>query len=121
MNFLKKTEDSNCLMSLSFQKDSQHIEVVCSIPKLTDLLKDHELEIQDSITTLRRLIPDKHSKENIEIQLWFFNNTSVKTTLNYPRKLKRYLKVPGQIIIEKLNSILSDLVKRVLLNGIIYG
>jgi len=123
MFFRKRNVEENCLITIPFTKDSNNIDVLCSITKLTQLLKDHEADISDCITTIKRLIPDKYKSEHIELQVWFITGVDggVKTTMKYPRKLNKYLKVPSQIVCDQINIIFSDLIKLVIMNGLTYG
>ena len=121
--FFKKKIQENCLITIPFSKDSYKIDVLCSITKLTQLLKDHEADISDCITTIKRLVPDKYKSERIQLQVWFIPGSEggVKTTMKYPKKLNKYLKVPSQIVCDQRNSTFADLIKMVIMNGLMYG
>ena len=121
--FFKKKVPENCLITIPFSKDSYNIDVICSITKLTQLVKDHEADISDCITSINRLIPDKYKSEQVQLQVWFIPGAEggVKTTMTYPRKLNKYLKVPSQLVCDQINVTFADLIKLVIMNGLTYG
>ena len=108
------------LIHIQFTGASKDIEVLCNVPKLVDILKDKQDKVCEELSTLRRLIPPSLNEYIISIDVWLHGG-EVKTTLNYTWLLRKYLKTPSELIINRLNNIFGEAIKMVIANKTLYG
>lgn len=105
--FKKRDKNKILIISILFSRSSKSIEVQCTMQNMINDLKGKEDRISDELYLIKKLIPDKMNEEPIEIRAWL-KDGAITTTINYSRKLNKYIGQIGDTVAHNLNKIFSE-------------